>query len=606
MKRSFLCVLLSIPCLAGAEYRSTHGLSGAEYQRWFDRAVADGFRVTYASVSSSAGTPRHAAVAVKDGSKVGWLARTGLTSDEFARLVAEQSKKGLRPTCVSGYLVGEESRYAAVWVHDPRTWRARHGLSAADYQKEVAAGTARGLRPDCISVHADSAGVPRFAAVFVADKGDWLARHDLTAAEYQAVFDTQVPRGFRPVTVSGYLTPLGPRFAASFVKGGPSWRARHDLTPAGYQAEFARLAKQGYRPACIAGYVDEAGGNEAFDEAMRSFMKERSIPTGTITVARGGRILFTKGYGFADRDKTRPILPSDPFRIASLSKPITAAAVRDLIARGKFALDTKAFAYLGLAPAAKKGDPRLKDITIGHLLEHKGGWDRDASFDPMFRPLAIAEALGKPGPASADDVIRYMLGQPLDFAPGEKRAYSNFGYCVLGRVVEKATGQSYVAHIQKELLAPLKIASVELGRSLPALRNKREPFYADPGKGRNVLRPASKVSVPAPDGTFHLEAMDAHGGLIASSEDLARFMGAYWISGERRKAGGSQSSHFGSLPGTFTLMLQHPSGLDVAALFDQRADPSKKKYEDIEALMRAACKRAAASELRYAAIWVKE
>ena len=604
-------VLPTVSGLAGADFRATHDLTADDYNRWVERVSADGYRVSYCSVSSNGGPPRHSAVALENKANVGWLNRTNLTPAEFTALVAEQAKKDFRPTSVSGYLDGKESRYAAVWVRDkrPTAWVSLHGLNEREYEKEIATRKARGLRPDCVSAHADGQGVVRFAVLFgEAGQTEWVARHGLTDAEYQKVFDAWVPKGYRPISVTGYLTADGPRFALALVKGGPEWMARHDLTAKDYQTEFETRRASGLRPLAVVGYgKGVAAGTEAFDQAMRSFMKERSIPTGTITVSHHGRILFSKGYGHADRAEKRAILPTDPFRIASLSKPITAAAVRNLVARGSITLDTKAFDYLDLAPdAGKKPDPRLKDITIRHLLDHKGGWDRDVSFDPMFRPLEIAKDLRRPGPATANEVIRYMLGKPLDFAPGTKTAYSNFGYCVLGRVIEKATGQSYTAHIRKELLAPLKITTIDLGRTLPALRDSREPFYADADKGRNVMQPTSKVFVAAPDGTFHLEAMDSHGGLIASSVDLTRFLTAYWISGEPRKGGNSRGHHFGNLPGTFTLMMQHPSDLDVAVLFNQGADPSKKKYEDILQVMNAACKRVAAAELAYAAIWVKD
>ena len=169
---------------------------------------------------------------------------------------------------------------------------------------------------------------------------------------------------------------------------------------------------------------------------------------------------------------------------------------------------------LGLKPPpGPKPDPRLNDITIQHLLEHRGGWDRIEAFDPMGRPLAIAAFLKGPGPAGPVDIIRYMMGQPLQFDPGSKMSYSNFGYCVLGRVIEKVSGQTYPAYVRKSIFAPLGAHSVELGRSLPRYRNPREPFYRHSGKGRNVLDPQSKDKVPLPDGTFYLEAMDAHGGL---------------------------------------------------------------------------------------------
>ena len=520
---------------------ATHGLSAADYQRWVEGVTARGYRIALVSVSSG-DAPRFAAVAVEDGDRTGWLARAGLSADDFQRLFDEQAKKGFRLVSLSGYLDGKVSRYAAVWIQDRRAggWTARHGLTEGEFAREISAQKARGLRPDSISAFTDAAGVPRFAAVFVAaGKTPWIARHGLSGGDYQKVFDEWVPRGYRAVTTTACVTADGPRFAVAFVKDERGWSAQHDLSAADYQKAFDRQGKKGFRPLSIAAYAAGVpAGIDTFDEAMRGFMKERSIPTGTITVSRHGAILFSKGYGFADRARTRRIRPEDPFRIASLTKPITAAAVRNLVARGKLTLDTRAFAFLGTTPPpGKKPDPRLAAVTVRHLLEHKGGWDRARSSDPMFEPLKIARALGKAGPASAHDVVRYMMGQPLDFAPGSKSAYSNFGYCVLGRVIEKATGQAYTAHVQKELLAPIQIHGVELGRSLPALRNRREPFYADPSRGDNVVEPASKRPVPAPDGTFFLEAMDSHGGLIASSVDLTRFLDAYWISGTRRSGG---------------------------------------------------------------------
>jgi CubicO group peptidase (beta-lactamase class C family) len=234
-------------------------------------------------------------------------------------------------------------------------------------------------------------------------------------------------------------------------------------------------------------------------------------------------------------------------------------------------------------------DKRMRDITVKHLIDHKGGWDSNKAGDPMFRPLKIARALGKRGPATAQDIIRYMAGQPLQFAPGAKSVYSNFGYCVLGRVIEKVTGKSYIEYVRGEVLRPLGVTSIELGRTLPRDRNPREPVYLDPDSGRNVMQPDSKVPVPDPDGTFYLEAMDAHGGLIGASPDLVRFLQAYWLDGRPRKAGESATyTFFGSLPGTWTVVMQREDGVNIAALFNQRTDPSGLPYEAIEKILNKA------------------
>jgi N-acyl-D-amino-acid deacylase len=107
-------------------------------------------------------------------------------------------------------------------------------------------------------------------------------------------------------------------------------------------------------------------------------------------------------------------------------------------------------------------DPRWKKVTIEHLLQHRGGWNCDKSFDPMFRSPTIVEELDVPPPAKPWDIIRYMLRQPLDFEPGARDAYSNFDYCLLGRVIEKISGQTYEDYVRKEVLAPLGIQSMRL------------------------------------------------------------------------------------------------------------------------------------------------
>ena len=167
-----------------------------------------------------------------------------------------------------------------------------------------------------------------------------------------------------------------------------------------------------------------------FDHEMEAFMAARKIPGGALAVVKAGRLVHAKGYGWAHRERKIPARPDTLFRLASVSKPFTAVAVLKLVEDGKLSLDARAFDLVRLPPALEQDarpDPRLADITIRQLLQHTGGWDRDRSFDPMFRPKLIAEKTGTRAPAGAEAVIRYMLGQPLDFDPGARFAYSNFG-----------------------------------------------------------------------------------------------------------------------------------------------------------------------------------
>jgi CubicO group peptidase (beta-lactamase class C family) len=235
-------------------------------------------------------------------------------------------------------------------------------------------------------------------------------------------------------------------------------------------------------------------------------------------------------------------------------------------------------------PPGQKADPRLNDVTVQHLLNHQGGWDREATFDPLFHTAGIAAKLGKPFPLTNEDVTRFMVGQPLQFTPGSKTAYSNFGYCVLGRVIEKVTGQSYLEHIRKEVLAPAGIKGMNLGRTLPRDRDPREPWYADAGRGRNLF-PGDPKEVPAPDGAFSLELLDAAAGLIGSAGDVARFAKSYRLTGEPAANPGVYSWHTGSLPGTFALAVQRPDGVILVALCNQKNDRSGLDYEALRGIL---------------------
>ena len=269
-------------------------------------------------------------------------------------------------------------------------------------------------------------------------------------------------------------------------------------------------------------------------------------------MSKDGRLLLAKGYGLAHVGSGDTVEPDSLFRVASISKPITAIAVLQLVEAGHLYLDERAFQILddieprrGTSP-----DPRIGDITVRHLLQHSAGWDRDVSFDPMWRAGTIERELGVPKPVSCRDVIVFMLGRPLDFEPGSRYAYSNFGYCLLGRIIEEKTGMSYEEYVKRSVLEPMGITRMSIGGTLPEDRAEGEvTYYGFPGqrKTRSVL-PGTPDLVPWPYGGFHLDMMDAHGGWVASAIDLVRFITS--VDGSR----GPRVLE----PETVALMVEHP------------------------------------------------
>ena len=333
-------------------------------------------------------------------------------------------------------------------------------------------------------------------------------------------------------------------------------------------------------------------GLDLFDSAMVAFMTARHIGAGTVSVSRAGSALYRRAFGWRDSARTELLSPNALMRLASNSKPVTAAAIRRLVSQGQLTLDAKAFTFLGLSPAGMVADSRIYDITIQHLLDHTGGWNRNIAGDFMFKSRDISRALGISSPPTKTQVAQWVMTQPLQSAPGATSSYSNFGYLVLGLIIEKVTGQSFIDYARQSFFSGQSANEVVSGHSLRDQRDAREPFYSDPYKGCSVFNVETCVLVPWPDGGWYLEAFDACGGMVASAPAMLTFLDAYWINGQPRLAGASASyTFYGSLDGTFTMMRQRPDGTNIVVLFNQRTDASGLSYQQIQEVLDAVSDR---------------
>lgn len=356
----------------------------------------------------------------------------------------------------------------------------------------------------------------------------------------------------------------------------------------------------------------------AFDSQVQAFMQRWNLTGGAVAVTRNGRLVLARGYGVTDAGGSTPVQPDTLFRLASLSKPITAIAVMKLVQDGALSLDLRVFPYLALGPAS---DSRMNSITVRHLLEHTGGWDRDVAGDPVFDARRIAQTMGVPSPPDAQTLLRHMLRQPLQYEPGTRYAYSNFGYVVLGEVVAKASGQRYDDFL-RTLMLQAGVQRARIGASLPAGRLPGEAGYVMPA-GASVVSSvfdSQPGQVPFPYGGFALEPLAAAGGWVASAIDLVAIaslvdgvahrpdlLNATTLAEMKRRPGydsGQTSSwyakgwqvntfgnifHQGSLPGTSTLLASLSNGTQWAAVFNGRSDSNRSEFStDLDGMMVAA------------------
>ena len=315
----------------------------------------------------------------------------------------------------------------------------------------------------------------------------------------------------------------------------------------------------------------------AIAQIVAQTMRKYQAPALSLAIARHGQMVYQQAYGFADQAAGEPATTKSLFRIASVSKPITSVAVFSLIEQGKLGLHDLVFGEYGRLQF-EFGDrypDRVSRITLYHLLTHTcGGWQNDGS-DPMFR---------NPGMNHRELITWTLHNQPLKYEPGAHYAYSNFGYCILGRVIEKITGQPYAEHVKQGVLAKCGVEDMAVAGNTRAQRAPREVVYY--GQNGSETEPYG----------MNVARMDSHGGWIATPTDLVQFAmhvdgfktTPSVLSAESIKTMTTASPanpgyacgwcvnripnwwHTGSLPGTLTIVVRTASGLCWAAFTNTR------------------------------------
>jgi CubicO group peptidase (beta-lactamase class C family) len=330
------------------------------------------------------------------------------------------------------------------------------------------------------------------------------------------------------------------------------------------------------RSAAVASDAPSPQELAGMESVASAFMSAHSVPGLSVALARDGEALYEGAFGFADRDRNEKVTPAHLFRIASISKPITSVTLFRLMEDKRLTLEDTVFGRGGiLGDDFGKAPYRqwVEQIRIKHLLTHtSGGWQNDGS-DPMFHNTGM----------NHKQLIAWGIQNvALAYRPGEHYAYSNFGFCILGRVIEKLAGSPYEQHVRDAILQRCGVTGMRIAGNTLADRAPGEAIYYGAGLqdpyGMNVRR------------------MDSHGGWLATARDLAKF--ASHVDGHaagrnilqpgsiREMTTASPANagyakgwavnhvpnwwHTGSLPGTTSIMVRTASGFCWAALANSR------------------------------------
>lgn len=367
----------------------------------------------------------------------------------------------------------------------------------------------------------------------------------------------------------------------------------------------------------------------ALDTIMQELLTKYEVPGGSLAVTYQGRLVYARGFGFADRDTREPVQPDSIFRIASISKPLTAISLMKLRQEGKFNLDDRAFGqHLASVqpPPGMVKQAAYDQITVRQLLQHTAGLPSSELNDPMFNPrfLPASQAFGGTGVPTTEQFLRWHITRPLLNTPGQVHSYSNVSLFAAGKVLEAVSGKKYEDYIRNDVFAPLGITKTRLGRTRLADRYPGEVRYHMPTGSAPTTSLYGDGPVDFPYGGFSLELIEAAGAWTSTAVDLVRILSRLNSSqpgailnadsmteiARRPPAPVSQTGvnyyglgfsifmpasgipnffHSGSLPGTRTYVVRYSvQDITYAALFNMRTSRDDEFIAEVDRRLGAA------------------
>ena len=339
--------------------------------------------------------------------------------------------------------------------------------------------------------------------------------------------------------------------------------------------------------------ISQHPSTQTIDQLLLSFHEKHQIPGGvSLAISRNERLVYAGAVGYADRNRTVKLTPEHRMRIASLSKPITAIAIMKLWEERKLCLDDFVFGENGIFQN-KYGMPTYRDspvdVRVRHLLEHSsGGWGRETNYSAAGIRL--------------HDIGRVLETFPLEHLPGthsDNSTYSNFGYYVLGRIIETKSGMTYENYVKENVLRPAGIEGMRVGTR----RSGPDEVEYIPTAGTNIN--PSTYNNPV--------VMDSFGGWVANPIDLLKILvrvdgfssvpdilnsetirvmtnrsalDHHQALGWRLNQSGDNWFHMGGMPGTASMMARASNGFNWAILVNYQppSDVLSQFSSDVDAL----------------------
>jgi CubicO group peptidase (beta-lactamase class C family) len=525
---------------------------------------------------------------------------------EFSALFDAYQLAGARPLSVSGYFASSSvTNFAVSWIQDEADFPTQLILdkTAADYAVDAAQLKALNFRPLSVSGYSWNGGTPRFSAIWIRDGiQGWESTIDLPAEDLQDYTDQWVGVSYQPIHMSGYMVGPQQYFTTVFVgeESGAHWAGTADMTEATYLSQMAYWTTPAlnpqlavHRPLAVAAYPTLQGKRyiaiwkstapktfrttgaavpelSLFDSTVEQFMKDRDITGAALCVAKDGETVLLRGYTWAPPE-WRDTRPNDGFRIASVSKPLTAVGTLKLLDQGiivgiksgglqQLSLDTEYFDIVGMPDPP----PQLTDsgrITIRDLLRHTAYFTY-ADYAIFLDDHYISGALGTQLPNTRQTLIDYIetpvswpialdpvsMGYVWSFLPMPSHTYANTNYLLLAELIDEFSGTTYEDWIRTQVLQPVGANLSRLGQTERVLAYEfpREVTYsAKAHYETDTVTNTSDATVSQPNGhvmgntpwlptgptrpygRYNVQLAEAAGGWVSNVSELVSFLNSF-------------------------------------------------------------------------------
>lgn len=266
---------------------------------------------------------------------------------------------------------------------------------------------------------------------------------------------------------------------------------------------------------------------KGIDQLVKAFLEKNDIIGASVAITNKEKLVYAKGFGVANDETDEKVQPGHLFRIASVSKLITAVAIMHLYEQGTISINDTVFGVNGILNDPEFldfKDPRIGKITVANLLNHTAGWSKRLG-DPIFNSVYIAKKMNVENPSNLDMIIKFTLQEKLSYSPGRHYSYSNFGYAVLGRIIEKVTKMKYEDYVISNILRPAGIFDMHIGHNFYYEKFPNEVKYFEPeGSAFCEAVDGSDIMVPKTYGGNDFNLLAAAGGWVASAPELAKFL----------------------------------------------------------------------------------